>query len=285
MPDRVLPSPREPVGLLQHLLLAMTDSKRTRVKDLLQSGLVHVNGRSITRHDEPVGPKDLIEIREQRAPPKRSLPFDTLFEDPWILAINKPNGLLTVGSKHEKTRTVYAVVNRALAATRERAYIVHRLDLYTSGVLLLTKSEEMQSKIMNGWASAKKVYHALVEGIPQPRQRTLTHYLREDEQLLVRASDAPERHAVKAVLTYQVMSEKNGYALLKIVLETGKKNQIRAQLAAIGHPIAGDAKYGARSNPLGRLCLHASSLSIQHPKTGSRINFQAPMPTGMDTVK
>lgn len=285
MSNRTLPSPSEPTRLLAHLLAVMADSKRTRVKELLQSGLVHVNGRSVTRHDDEVGPKDVLEIREERAPPARVLPFDVLFEDPWLLAINKPNGLLTVGSKHEKSRTVYATVNRALKASREHALIVHRLDLYTSGVLLLAKTEEMQSKIMTKWGLAQKVYHALVEGTPKPRQRTLTHYLSEDERLVMHASETPSKQAVKAVLSYRVEKSGERSSLLRVDLETGKKNQIRAQLAAVGHPIAGDAKYGAQSNPLGRLCLHASSLSIPHPKTGTRITFRAPLPLGMESPK
>lgn len=281
MSHTILPSPSEPTGLLAHLLAVMADSKRTRVKELLHSGLVHVNGRSVTRHDEPVGSGDKLEIRDQRAAGPRSLPFDTLHEDAWVLAIDKPNGLLTVGNKHERSRTVYSLVNRALASTRERAFIVHRLDLYTSGVLLLAKTEEIQRKVMTHWGAARKVYHALVEGVPTPPAATLTHYLREDEQLVVHASEDPRRGGVKAILSYRVEQERDGLALLRIDLETGKKNQIRAQLAAIGHPIAGDAKYGARSNPLGRLCLHASSLSIPHPKTGARLAISAPLPSGM----
>jgi 23S rRNA pseudouridine1911/1915/1917 synthase len=258
----------------------MPESKRTRVKELLQSGLVHVNGQSVSQHDYQIGPKDKIETRQERAAPARKMPFDILFEDAHLVAIDKPNGLLTVSNKHEKSRTVYSLVNRSLVATRERAFIVHRLDLYTSGVLILAKTEEAQSKIMGNWKSAKKVYHALVEGVPSPAQRTLTHHLREDERLVVHAMDMPSRHTHKATLSYSVQQQKGAKALLKIDLETGKKNQIRAQLAAIGHPICGDAKYGATTTPLQRLCLHASSLSIPHPKTGARITFQAPLPEG-----
>ncbi len=270
------------MGLLAHLLAVMADSKRTRVKELLQSGLVHVNGVSVTRHDSQIGPQDRLEVRAERVAPARELPFAVLYEDAHLMAIDKPNGLLTVGNKHEKARTVYSLANRGLQATRERAFIVHRLDLYTSGALLLAKTEEAQAKIMGNWKAAKKVYHAVVEGVPTPAQRNLTHYLREDEQLVVHAMDTPSRGAHKATLSYRVLAAKGERALLKIDLETGKKNQIRAQLAAIGHPICGDAKYGATTNPLGRLGLHASSISIPHPKTGARLTVQAPLPQGFE---
>lgn len=280
MATQNLPSAKEPTGLLVHLLAVMAESKRTRVKELLQSGLVHVNGVSVTRHDSQIGPSDTVEVREERAAPTRELPFEVLYEDAHLMAINKPNGLLTVGNKHEKARTVYALANRSLLPTRERAFIVHRLDLYTSGVLLLAKTEEAQAKIMGNWKAAKKVYHAVVEGVPTLAQRNLTHYLREDEQLVVHAMDTPSRGAHKATMSYRVLGSKSGRSLLKVDLETGKKNQIRAQLTAIGHPICGDSKYGATTNPLGRLGLHASSISIPHPKTGARLTVQAPLPEG-----
>ncbi len=282
MANRTLPSPSESTGLLAYLFLALTDSKRTRVKELLRSGLVHVNGRSVTRHDALVGRLDVIEIRTERAVPSRALPFEVLFEDAHLLAIVKPNGLLSVPSKHEKSRNVLSLVNAALKQTRERAFIVHRLDLYTSGVLVLVKSEEHQAKVMKNWAAAKKVYHALVEGVPQRKEGTLTHFLREDERLVMHASDTESKGSVKAMLSYRVLAERGAHSLLSVQLKTGKKNQIRAQLAAIGHPVAGDLKYGAKTNPLGRLCLHASQLWIPHPKSGAMLEFKAPLPRGME---
>ncbi|MDQ8188116.1 RluA family pseudouridine synthase [Pelagicoccus sp. SDUM812002] len=282
MANRILPSPSESTGLLAHLFLALKDSKRTRVKELLRSGLVHVNGASVTRHDALVDRGDRIEIRAERVAPKRILPFEVLFEDAYLLAIVKPNGLLTVPSKHERTRNVLSLVNAALKATRERAYIVHRLDLYTSGVLVLVKSEEHQSKVMKHWASAKKVYHALVEGTPQRASGNLTHFLREDERLVMHASATEAKGSVKAELSYKVLTTRGENSLVSVQLKTGKKNQIRAQLAAIGNPVAGDVKYGARTNPLGRLALHASQLWIPHPKTGVMIEFKAPLPRGME---
>lgn len=268
--------------MLDYLIAVMVGSKRTRVKEILHSGLVHLNGRSVTRHDQVVRPVDVVEIREQRAPPTRSLPFDVLFEDAWLLAINKPSGLLTVANRHEKAQAVYPILMRALGVSRERVYIVHRLDLYTSGVLLLAKSLEVQEKITENWGAAKKVYHALVEGLPKPPQRTLTHYLREDERLIVHASERFAHGASKAVMSYRVVKERGDYTLLQVALQTGKKNQIRSQLSAIGYPVAGDAKYGARTNPIGRLCLHASSLTLPHPKTGNQVAFHASLPAGMD---
>lgn len=278
MPVEVLPSAARATTLLPHLLATLSASKRSRVKALLQSGRAHVNGVSVTRHDHPVGPGDRLELRDEPAPPPRKLPFPILYEDAQLIAIDKPNGLLTVGTKHEKVETAYGLVNRALAASRERAFVVHRLDRYTSGVLLLAKSVAAQNKIRDAWTAAQKTYHALVEGAPRPPRRHLVHYLREDERLMVHAQEAASRDAKRAALSFETERASGEWTLLRIALETGRKNQIRAQLAAIGHPVAGDAKYGAKTDPLGRLCLHASSLSIPHPVTGQRIRFDAPMP-------
>ncbi len=282
MANRTLPSPSESTGLLAYLISALRDSNRTRVKDLLRSGLVHVNGVSVTRHDAQVSHADVIEIRTERVAPSRALPFEVLFEDAYLLAIVKPNGLLTVPSKHERTRNVLSLVNAALKKTREHAFIVHRLDLYTSGVLVLVKSEAHQAKVMKNWAAAKKVYHALVEGTLQCKSGTLTHFLREDERLVMHASETQSKDCVKAILSYRVVAERGTHTLLTVQLQTGKKNQIRAQMATIGHPVAGDAKYGATTNPIGRLALHASQLWIPHPKSGAMLEFKAPLPRGMD---
>lgn len=280
MSSTLLPSPAEQTGLLHYLFAVLPEAKRTRVKSLLQSGLVHVNGVSVTRHDFLVGPRDRLETRSERAFGARELPFAVLFEDGELIAIDKPSGLLTVASKFEKSRTAFSLLNRALRESKERAFVVHRLDLYTSGVLLLVKSEEDQAKVRKGWGKAKKTYHALVEGAPGKASDRLIHFLREDERLVMQASLTETPRSVKASLSYRVVEQLAGFALLEIKLESGKKNQIRAQLSAIGHPIAGDLKYGARSNPIGRLCLHASSLSLPHPKTGAMVRFEAVLPTG-----
>ncbi|TWU47733.1 RluA family pseudouridine synthase [Rubripirellula reticaptiva] len=282
MSIRRLPSPKQPTGLLAHLVASLSDTKRTRVKEILRSGLVHINGVSSTQHDAPVAPNDLVEIRKERAPVARSLPFDVLFEDDSIFVLNKPNGLLTVGNKHERKLTVESIVNQALAEQRQRCFIVQRLDLYTSGVLLLAKSELVQKKIKDNWGKSEKFYHALVEGTPDPDHADLTHFLSEDERLLVHASDSPDRGGVKASLSYQSLERREAHTLVRVKLKTGKKNQIRAQMSAIGHPIAGDAKYGATTNPISRLCLHASSLTLTHPTTNQRVTFTAPLPDGME---
>jgi 23S rRNA pseudouridine1911/1915/1917 synthase len=282
MANRTLRSPSQPTGLFDYLFATMADSKRTRVKDLLRSGRVHVNGLSTTRHDVLVNPNDVIEIRSVVAVAPTKLPLEVLYEDGSILVVNKPSGLLSVGNKHERKRTVEAIVNKALADKGQHCLIVHRLDLYTSGVLLLAKTKAAQLSIQGNWGETEKIYHAIVEGRPDPSQGTLNHFLIEDERLVVHASHQAQRNAIKATLSYETLTYRGLHALIRVQLKTGKKNQIRVQMTAIGHPIAGDAKYGAKTNPLDRLCLHASSLKLRHPESNELLTFSAPLPKGME---
>ncbi|MDQ8204167.1 RluA family pseudouridine synthase [Pelagicoccus sp. SDUM812003] len=266
--------------MLEHLLASLPGWKRLRVKELLKSGRVHVNGRSYSRHDAKVSPGDEVEIRDQVEAAGRSFPYPVLYEDKWLIAINKPNGLLTVATAYEKAQTAYARVNRALAAYRERAFVVHRLDRYTSGVLLFAKTEDAQAVVEKNWGKASKVYYALVEGSPRGETGRLEHYLKENDRLVMKAYDRPMPGAVRASLSWKRVASSETNSLLRIQLETGKKNQIRAQLAALGYPIAGDRKYGAQTDPLGRLALHAAQLELPHPKTGYMVLIEAPLPSG-----
>ncbi len=270
MADRTLPSPSKPIGLLAHLLMMLSDTKRSRIKTLLRSGLVHVNGTSITQHDQEIGADDVIEIRTQRAAAQRSFPFDVLFEDAMIIVIDKPNGLLTVGNKYEKNHTVESIVNQALAEHRQRCYIVQRLDLYTSGVLLLAKTELSQSQIKKNWGTSEKLYHAVVEGVPEPPQASLTHFLKEDDRLVVHAHDSPGRDTIKATLSYETLKSRDDHTLVRIRLKTGKKNQIRAQCQRSAIPSPVTPNMGRPRIPLDACAFtHRASLSpIRKPTNG-----------------
>lgn len=192
-------------------------------------------------------------------------------------------GLLTIGTRYEKVNTVYTILNYALSRTRKRPFVVHRLDRYTFGVLLTTKSIAVQETTMKRWNRVHKIYFALVESMPEGQGGRLEHYLKEDEQLVMHASEVAIPGAVRGRLGWKLVETQKGNALLEVTLETGKKNQIRAQLAAIGHPIVGDRKYGAATDPLRRLGLHAASLSLPHPKSGKLLTFEAGLPKGFSS--
>lgn len=282
MAPRTLPAPAAPTTLLPHLIATLSDTKRTRIKELLTHGLVAVNGAVATRHDTPLRPGDTITIEGARTAKKaRTLPFDVLWEDEHLIAIDKPAGLLSIASEKEWEQTAYAILMQALAPVRERVFIVHRLDQGSSGVLLLAKTEVAKQAVMSNWKAADKIYHALVEGTPAEREGTLFHHLHEDDRLKMHATEKATRHSQEARLHYRIHRSGPAFTMLRVALDTGRKNQIRVQLAAIGHPIVGDDKYGAKSNPLKRMGLHASSLSLPHPITGETLVIESPMPAVM----
>lgn len=282
MSSRSIPSPPAATTLLPHLIATLSDTKRTRVKEMLTRGLVSVNGAVATRHDTPLRPGDSIAIAGLREAKKaRALPFAVLYEDAHLIAIDKPAGLLSIATEKEWEQTAYAILMEALAPARERVFIVHRLDRESSGVLMLAKTEAAKQAAMSNWKAAEKIYLALVEGTPEPRAATLMHHLHEDDRLKMHATEKPTRDSMEARLSYRVERVVQQYAMLSVELDTGRKNQIRVQLAAIGHPIAGDEKYGAKSNPLKRLGLHASRLSLPHPITGEALVIEAPIPDVM----
>ena len=204
-----------------------------------------------------------------------------LYEDGDILVIDKPAGLLTIATAKEKSQTAYFIltdyVRNGSPRSRNRVFIVHRLDRETSGVLLFAKTIESKLKLQEGWATTDKHYLAVVHGKPAKKADTITSYLAENKARRV-YSTGNSRHGRLATTGYRVLEEANGMALLDVNLLTGRKNQIRVHLADIGHPVVGDKKYGDARGPRVRLALHARTISFAHPVSGKRMILEAPMP-------
>lgn len=207
--------------------------------------------------------------------------MDILAEDKEILVINKPAKLLTIATDKEKERTLYheASVYLKKQNPKNRVFIVHRLDKDTSGIVVFAKNEKAKFLLQKDWENGitKREYIAIVEGKITKKQDTIVNYLIETKTFQVFNSN-DTKNGKKAITHYEVMKQNNAYTMLKITIETGRKNQIRVALSSIGHPIIGDKKYHAKKNPLGRLGLHAHKLEITHPLTKKKMNFEAKMP-------
>ncbi len=204
-----------------------------------------------------------------------------LYEDGELLVIDKPAGLLSVGTEAERTATAWrqATDYLQIRKKRARAYVVHRLDRDTSGVLLFAKTEALKQALQAQWNDlvTYRGYLAVVEGRPPHQEATLHAYLLENRAHVVYA--APKsRGGREAVTHYKVLDSRRGLTLLDVAIDTGRKNQIRVQLADLGCPVSGDKKYGHGPGPLGRLGLHAARLDLRHPATGKALSFTAPMP-------
>ncbi len=273
--------------LLQNFLFqVLKDRKKTQIKQILKFGSVHVNGREITWYQHPLKPGDKVEILgKERAFVERSkaeLGLKIVFEDNDILVVEKPAGLLTMGTEREKEATLYFMLNEyERSKTKDesgRVYIVHRLDRDASGLIVFAKKDALKRTIQKHWELVIKKYYAITEGTPKESAGTIENFLREDDFKRVYSVSPNHPEAQRAVTHYRVLRENEGYALLEVTLETGRKNQIRVHLAGMGCPIMGDEKYGARSDPFRRLALHACFLSFPHPVTGEIKTFKSPLP-------
>lgn len=268
--------------LLPFLLSTLKGKSRNNVKSLLRRDLVAVDGRPVRQFDTPLSPGQQVTILTSPVPSAGgNAPFPILYEDEHLLVINKPPKLLTVANDREKERTAYRQATAYVKAQHvdNRLFIVHRLDRDTSGVLLFARDLETKRLFQENWDKiiTRRGYIAVVEGRPEPERDTIRSYLVETETHLV-FSGAPGPGAREAVTHYETLRTENGYSLLNLSIDTGRKNQIRVHMKDIGCPVAGDRQYGAKTNPIRRLCLHASELSFVHPETGEPITFRAKMP-------
>lgn len=279
-------SVEEGTPLQKFLFIALKDLKKTKIKQILKFGSVHVNGREVTWYMHPLKPGDKVEILgKERASAERSktaLGLAIAYEDSDVLVVEKPAGLLTMGTAREKEATLYFMLTEyERSKTKDgegRVFIVHRLDRDASGLIVFAKNDAAKRALQGRWELATKKYYAITEGTPEKRTGTIENYLREDT--FKRVYSVPKNHpeAQHAITHYRVLRENGGYALLEITLETGRKNQIRVHLSGIGCPIMGDEKYGAKSDPFRRLALHACFLSFPHPVTGELKTFRSALP-------
>lgn len=218
-----------------------------------------------------------------KRPPAKYQPkgLPIIYEDKDIIVVEKPSGLLTMGTERDKSRTAHSILNdyvrKGDPRSRNRIYIVHRLDRETSGILLFAKSEATKTFLQGHWNETEKHYLTIVYGSLTPKSGTISSYLAENSALTVYST--PDQTLGKLSHTeYTVLKEARGFSLLDIHLLTGRKHQIRVQLSEQGHPLVGDKKYGKGNDPYGTLALHARSLSFTHPVNGRRLTFETAIP-------
>jgi len=222
--------------------------------------------------------------RKRRSPIDELPPgFEILHEDRDVLVIHKPSGWLTMGTERQQLRTAYfvmsAYVKRGQAKSPHRIFIVHRLDRDTSGVLIFAKTEKAKTTLQEQWQDTEKVYLAVVEGQVQPKSAVLENLL-DEKSAVHRVWVTPNKQKGRLAKTeYQVLKQTKARALLKVDLHTGRKHQIRVQLAEAGYPISGDKVYGQPKQQQRFLALHAWSLSFNHPYSGKRMSFAAEPPS------
>ena len=248
-----------------------------RLKQWLGAGRVRVGGGVVRRGDVGIDPSQRVELG---APPPAPFPapLRLVHEDNEILVVDKPPGLLTIATESERERTVYRLLRDWMATRGEgRIFVVHRLDRETSGLLVFAKSFAAKRALQKQFEARtpERVYVARVEGVVKLQDGTLSSRLAQDRALRVRR--ARGGRGKEAVTRYRVLQRYRDATLLELTLVTGRRGQIRAQLAGLGHPVVGDRAYGSRRDPFRRVCLHATRLSFVHQR-GRRVVFESPAP-------
>ena len=267
--------------LMDFLMKKMDGISRNKVKRMLANKVVSVDGKRTTQFDFALQPGMVVEIGKPTARERFHHPkLEIVYEDKYLLVINKKEGLLTNSPTKEKD-TAQGILNQYFISTQQRcrAHTIHRLDRDTSGLMLFAKSKEVALMFEEDWKNTvyDRRYVAVVCGEMEKQSGVVESWLKDNKAFITYSS--PVDNGGKFAQTYyETLMVHKGYSLVELTLETGRKNQIRVHMADIGHPVVGDVKYGNGDNSLGRLCLHAYKLCFHHPLKKKDMEFETPFP-------
>ena len=267
--------------LIDFIMEKMHGISRNRAKALITNRVVLVNNAIMTHPLTELKAGQVVQLdRSKHKKAFHSNDIDIVYEDPYLLVVDKRPGLLSM-SNNTRQQTVQTVLNRYLekGGGRNTSHLVHRLDRDTSGLMVYAKDVQTQQSLINGWQQlvTDRRYVALVSGDVEKDEGDIRSWLTEDKRFVTHSS--PVDNGGKFAHThYRVLQRSNGYSLVELELETGRKNQIRVHMAQMGHPVVGDHKYGSDDDSLHRLGLHAYLLSFRHPVTGKYLRFETPLP-------
>ena len=267
---------------MEFLAAKMPDASRTKLKTLLSKQVVYVNQTITTQYNYPLQPGMKVQISREKGKHEFHHPLlKIVYEDAYIIVIEKKQGLLSVNTERQKERTAYTILNEYVRRKnpKNRVYIVHRLDRDTSGLMMFAKDEQTQHTLRDHWHQivTDRRYVAVTVGSMEQDAGTVRSWL-TDRKLYVYSSLTDDGGQL-SITHYRTIKRANGYSLVELNLETGRKNQIRVHMQDLGHPIAGDGRYGLEDvNPLNRLALHAFKLCFYHPVTHELMQFETPYP-------
>lgn len=272
---------REECELMEFLMKAMDGISRTKVKKMLTYDLVNVNDRAVSQHDFLLKPNMRVTIKKSSEGSRfKNFWVKIVFEDDHILVIEKKPGILS-SSTSPKDESVKSILNYYLDKSHQHAnaHTVHRLDKFTSGLMIFAKSKKVALEFEEDWKERvyDRRYVALVHGELPKSQGTIASWLKDDSHYVTHSSQE-DNGGKYAVSHYKKLKSGNGYSLVEMQLETGRKNQIRVHLQDLGCPVVGDLKYGDGSDPIHRLGLHAYKLCFKHPVTGEDMKFETDIP-------
>ena len=278
---------KEPAELMAFLMEKVVKS-RTAAKSLLAKRQVLVDNVIVTQYNFALKPGMKVQISKDKGKKEfKSSLLKIVYEDAYLIVVNKREGLLSIGTDKQKERTAHSILNEYMQryAKERRIFIVHRLDKDTSGLMIFAKDEKTKITLQDHWDKIiqERKYVAVLSGETEQDQGTVTSWLK-DNKVYITYSSPFNNGGDKAVTHYRAVKRANGYTLAELELETGRKNQIRVHMQDIKHPVVGDIKYGNGDNPLGRLGLHAFKLSFYHPVTGELMTYETPYPASFKNL-
>ncbi len=308
-------------ALLACLFEMLPQQSRTSVKNMLSKGQVSLNGQSVTAFDHPVRKGDILQILPKGVSIARATRSDAreevekagvkiLFEDEHYLVVDKPSGMLSVSTANgsqaksgHREKTLYAILNAYVKVNARmqrkedlltgkepdrstaKVWIVHRLDKGTSGAVIFAKDERAKDLLQSKWKELvlERKYVAWLEGCMEKDSGAVQSWLVENpKSLKMYAYPTEVKDGQLAITHYKLLQRSRRYTQVEFSLETGRKNQIRVHAAELGHPVAGDDKYGAQTDPIRRLALHAQTLVFRNPYSQKIVRCLSPLPESFD---
>ena len=281
----------EPIVLLEFLKLQFPQTTNNKLRKMLSEGRVKINNSVVFQAKRPLLANDKFQLldRNNKIPqtdkPLKELKksaIEIIYEDEDLLVVEKPAKLLSVATNKLEQNTLHGKCVDYLKQQDNKSwcYIVHRLDKETSGIMLLSKNKQSKDYLQEQFAQRQvyRIYHAMVEGQPPEQSGTVEQYLMEDKHLNIRRVKAKHKDGKIAITHWEVIQQNEEASLIRIMIETGRRHQIRMAMKELGCPIIGDKLHEAETNPFGRICLHATSLEFLHPATDEPVRFESKPP-------
>lgn len=276
----------ETIELMPFLQKIFPEKSRNAVKSYLIHRQVYVNNQIVTKFNYELKPGFIVLISTSKIPTTANFTgLSIVYEDEYIIVIDKNSGLLSIATSSEKEMTAYSQLRNYVKQQNEnnKLFVLHRLDKETSGVMMFAKSAEIQEEMQRNWQRyvTKRTYIAVLEGSLRDDEGTLSSFLSEDK-MSHKVESHEQRVGREAITHFKVLKKNLKYTLVEFQLDTGRKNQIRVHAQLMGHPIIGDKKYGGKPSPIGRLGLHANVLEFIHPVLKTTMLFKSPIPFKMN---